>query len=158
RMTPLPGTRRPFARLAAAAAVATMLLAGCTEGAAPGEDAPAGGEASDAGGAGEDAADGGPSLEATGTSAAGDPPADPAAAPDGEADCAQRVGGGPGEDVDAEGAECGTITVPLVWNDPEAGDIEIAVGRLAADGESKGSLVTNPGGPGGSGVNFLPSA
>ena len=163
-MTPLPGTRRPLARLAAAAAVATMLLAGCTEGAAPEGDAPAGSEASDsggtgdAGGAGEGSADEGPALEETGTSAAVDLPTDPAEDPAYEAYYSQQIEWGPCEDVDADGAECGTITVPMVWNDPEAGDIEIAVGRLAADGEPKGSLVTNPGGPGGSGVNFLPSA
>ena len=47
-MTPPPGTRRPFSRLAAATAIAVMLLAGCTEGPDAGDDAPA---ASDGGGA-----------------------------------------------------------------------------------------------------------
>ncbi len=154
-MTPLPGTRRPFARLVAAAAVATMLLAGCTEASSPEETAPA---ASDEGGAPAAADDEGPALEETGTSAAADLPIDPAEDPAYEAYYSQQIEWGACEDLTIEGAECGTLTVPLAWNDPEGGDIEVAVARTAAEGESQGSLVVNPGGPGGSGVNFLESA
>ena len=71
----------------------------------------------------------------------------------------QRIQWGPcAEDVTAEASmdvECGTITVPKIWNDPAAGDIEIAVDRVAASGTKQGSLVVNPGGPGGSGVDFV---
>lgn len=154
-MTPLPGTRRPFARLVAAAAVATMLLAGCTQASSPEETAPA---ASDEGGATAAADDEGPALEETGTSAAADLPTDPAEDPAYEAYYSQQIEWGACEDLTIEGAECGTLTVPLAWNDPEGGDIEVAVARTAAEGESQGSLVVNPGGPGGSGVNFLESA
>jgi len=154
-MTPLPGTRRPFARLVAAAAVATMLLAGCTQASSPEETTPA---ASDEGGATAAADDEGPALEETGTSAAADLPTDPAEDPAYEAYYSQQIEWGACEDLTIEGAECGTLTVPLAWNDPEGGDIEVAVARTAAEGESQGSLVVNPGGPGGSGVNFLESA
>ena len=54
--------------------------------------------------------------------------------------------------------QCGTVTVPLVWDDPEAGDIDLAVARQPAQGEATGSLLLNPGGPGGSGVDFAGSA
>jgi pimeloyl-ACP methyl ester carboxylesterase len=161
-MTPLVGPRRPLTRLAAAAAVATMLLAGCTEGAAPEEPATAaraGGGATSAAPGGDDAAgeDDTPALVETGTSAAADLPGDPAEDPAYEAYYSQQIEWGDCEDLMADGAECGTLTVPLAWDDPGAGDIELAVGRIAAEGEAQGSLVVNPGGPGGSGVNFLES-
>ena len=155
-MTPPPGTRRPFSRLAAATAIAVLVLAGCTEGPEAGDDAPA---ASDGGGAADAAPEqDGPALEETGTSAAMDLPADPAEDPAYESYYSQQIQWGECEDLMVDGAECGTMTVPLAWDDPAAGDIEIAVARIAAEGESEGSLVVNPGGPGGSGVNFLESA
>jgi pimeloyl-ACP methyl ester carboxylesterase len=54
------------------------------------------------------------------------------------------------------GIETATITAPLDWDDPEAGEIELAVVRQpATGGEAKGSLLVNPGGPGASGYDFI---
>lgn len=55
-----------------------------------------------------------------------------------------------------ETVECATVTAPLNWEDPDAHEpIELALVRLPAEGKSKGSLFTNPGGPGASGVDFV---
>jgi pimeloyl-ACP methyl ester carboxylesterase len=60
---------------------------------------------------------------------------------------------------DCEGGwECTTARAPLSWADPEAGEIELALKRLPASGERIGSLLTNPGGPGASGVDFVGDA
>ena len=52
--------------------------------------------------------------------------------------------------------ECARVRVPLDYSDPETGTISIALIRLpASDPALKiGSLFVNPGGPGGSGVEF----
>jgi pimeloyl-ACP methyl ester carboxylesterase len=49
-------------------------------------------------------------------------------------------------------AECARMEVPLDYEDPEGEPASVAVMRVPARGESMGSLVYNPGGPGGSGV------
>ncbi len=56
--------------------------------------------------------------------------------------------------------ECATLQVPLDYGDPDGAEIDIAVARLdtADDGDQIGSLVFNPGGPGGSGVEYLSQA
>ena len=56
--------------------------------------------------------------------------------------------------------ECATLTVPLDHSMPDGAMIDIAVARAAtADSDRRlGSLVFNPGGPGGSGIEFLTSA
>jgi pimeloyl-ACP methyl ester carboxylesterase len=57
-----------------------------------------------------------------------------------------------------ETVECATVIAPLNWADPtQESDypVELALVRLPATGESQGSLFTNPGGPGGSGVDFV---
>jgi pimeloyl-ACP methyl ester carboxylesterase len=56
--------------------------------------------------------------------------------------------------------ECATLAVPLDYDDPDGEQIEIAVARLdTASGDDQiGSLVFNPGGPGGSGVDYLAQA
>ncbi len=54
--------------------------------------------------------------------------------------------------------ECSTLQVPLDYDEPDGEQIDIAVARLAATGdpaERIGSLVFNPGGPGGSGIEAL---
>lgn len=56
------------------------------------------------------------------------------------------------------GFECTTATAPLSWDDPAQGKIELALKRLPASGEKIGSLLTNPGGPGGSGIEYITSA
>jgi pimeloyl-ACP methyl ester carboxylesterase len=54
------------------------------------------------------------------------------------------------------GFEKATVTAPLDWSDPEAGEIELAIVRQpATGGEPLGSLLVNPGGPGRSGVDFI---
>ncbi len=56
--------------------------------------------------------------------------------------------------------ECATLTVPLDYAAPDGDSIDIAVARVAtADTSARiGSLVFNPGGPGGSGIEFLTAA
>ncbi|MCK2218206.1 alpha/beta hydrolase [Actinomadura sp. ATCC 31491] len=54
-------------------------------------------------------------------------------------------------------AECGTLKVPVDWDTPGGATVDVAVARRkAADPAARvGSLVVNPGGPGGSGVDFV---
>lgn len=55
-----------------------------------------------------------------------------------------------------DGMQCGTVTAPLDWAQPGGATIELAVIRQPATGGSpRGSLLVNPGGPGGSGVDFI---
>lgn len=52
--------------------------------------------------------------------------------------------------------QCAMITAPLDWAVPGAGDIKLAVIRQPATGSHRiGALLTNPGGPGGSGYDFV---
>jgi pimeloyl-ACP methyl ester carboxylesterase len=53
--------------------------------------------------------------------------------------------------------ECGTVQVPLDYDQPNGPAISIALVRLKATDPSQriGSLFLNPGGPGGSGVDFV---
>lgn len=48
-------------------------------------------------------------------------------------------------------AECARLTVPIDYDHPDDGTIELAVTRMAASGDAQGSVVVNSGGPGGSG-------
>jgi pimeloyl-ACP methyl ester carboxylesterase len=47
------------------------------------------------------------------------------------------------------------VEVPLDWSDPGGDTIEIAIMRHKAAGDSLGSLLMNPGGPGGSGYDYV---
>lgn len=59
----------------------------------------------------------------------------------------------------AAGADCARLTVPLDYSDPDRASIELAVMRRAADApDPVGSLVLNPGGPGGSGIELVSAA
>ncbi|MFI6501535.1 alpha/beta fold hydrolase [Nonomuraea typhae] len=53
--------------------------------------------------------------------------------------------------------DCGTLAVPVDWNNPQSGTITIGVARRkAADPAARiGALVLGAGGPGGSGVNLV---
>lgn len=54
--------------------------------------------------------------------------------------------------------ECAKLTVPLDYDDPDTGTIELAVLRSPATGDDRiGSLLVNPGGPGGSGIEYARS-
>nr|WP_258396701.1 alpha/beta hydrolase [Streptomyces sp. Amel2xB2] len=57
----------------------------------------------------------------------------------------------------AKPVQCGFVTVPVDYADPGGRTIEIAVDRAKSTGgkkERQGSLIYNPGGPGGSGLAF----
>ena len=56
------------------------------------------------------------------------------------------------------GTECALITMPLDWNNMNAGrDIKVAVSRTVPEGSSKARLVIgNPGGPGAPGLGMAP--
>ncbi|MBC9718737.1 alpha/beta fold hydrolase [Streptomyces sp. TRM66268-LWL] len=59
----------------------------------------------------------------------------------------------------AAGMECGRLTVPVDYADPDGGSLTIAVGRFATEAEGarrKGAVVFNFGGPGVSGIDILP--
>ncbi|WP_418958334.1 alpha/beta hydrolase [Streptomyces tritici] len=53
--------------------------------------------------------------------------------------------------------QCATLRAPLDYAKPGGGDVKLAVSRVRATGPGKrlGSLLVNPGGPGGSAVGYL---
>ncbi|MBP2054487.1 pimeloyl-ACP methyl ester carboxylesterase [Streptomyces griseochromogenes] len=60
-------------------------------------------------------------------------------------------------DCGASGFQCATMKAPLDYSKPGAGDIRLAVARKKATGKGEplGSLLVNPGGPGGSAIAYL---
>ncbi|WP_326678099.1 alpha/beta hydrolase [Streptomyces sp. NBC_01237] len=60
-------------------------------------------------------------------------------------------------DCGVEGFQCTSMKAPLDYGKPDDGDIKLAVSRKKATGPGKriGSLLVNPGGPGGSAVGYL---
>jgi pimeloyl-ACP methyl ester carboxylesterase len=62
------------------------------------------------------------------------------------------------EDSCQAGYQCGHLDVPLSYQDPSAGTVTIAVGRLPATDQAHklGTIFSNPGGPGASG-RFAPA-
>lgn len=63
----------------------------------------------------------------------------------------------PCPEAEAKGADCGSIKVPLDWSKPNGEKITIGLARRKATGPGKriGSVLVDPGGPGGSGVDFV---
>jgi pimeloyl-ACP methyl ester carboxylesterase len=69
------------------------------------------------------------------------------------------VAWGPCSDPDLQrfGAECGMLTVPLDYSNPQGEKIKLALSRLkhtTPDSQYQGVTLVNPGGPGGSGLIF----
>ena len=54
-----------------------------------------------------------------------------------------------------DGMQCTTAQAPMDWADPTAASIDLALVRQPTRGTAKGSLLINPGGPGGSGYDFV---
>ncbi|WP_084255386.1 alpha/beta hydrolase [Nocardioides sp. J54] len=54
--------------------------------------------------------------------------------------------------------ECGTLEVPIDYQEPAGGTIRIALERRKASGDRLGSLVVNPGGPGAGGTYLAEQA
>lgn len=55
-------------------------------------------------------------------------------------------------------ADCATIVVPLDYADPEGPTVDLAITRVKATGDKVGSLFVDPGGPGGSAVDYAKAA
>jgi pimeloyl-ACP methyl ester carboxylesterase len=53
------------------------------------------------------------------------------------------------------GFQCTTVKAPLDWANPTKATISLALIRKTASGTKLGSLLVNPGGPGGSGYDFI---
>jgi pimeloyl-ACP methyl ester carboxylesterase len=146
--------RRSLRGAAATAALCGLILAGCSSGnpdtaAAPSPNLPpATTTTSTPGGSA-----GGASNAATGAATPLQPL--PTAVPD-----ALRPYYGQRLDWhDCDGAfDCTTLTVPLDYAHPSSGDLQLAVARKRATGAGRnhlGSLLLNPGGPGGSAIGYL---
>lgn len=69
-------------------------------------------------------------------------------------DCGGFASLGAYEPEDVAGFECGYVTVPVDYANPDGASADIAVIRKPATGPRIGSLLLNPGGPGGSGVDL----
>lgn len=89
-------------------------------------------------------------------------PEEPAPVTDGVADellpfYDQRIEWGECEQQTTSAAvQCATVTAPLDWDDPGAGEIELGMARPADVPEERvGALLINPGGPGASGADYL---
>jgi pimeloyl-ACP methyl ester carboxylesterase len=54
-----------------------------------------------------------------------------------------------------DGFECATFNVPIDYANPSDGAMQISAIRKLATGSAQGSLILNPGGPGGSGIEYV---
>ncbi|MDB4985320.1 MAG: hypothetical protein JWN04_498 [Myxococcaceae bacterium] len=55
----------------------------------------------------------------------------------------------------ADTLQCGSIHVPIDYDQPDAGTLKVAVMRRRATGSRVGTLLMNPGGPGASTIDYL---
>jgi len=123
----MTASRRPAALGGALLALA-LALAGCTSSGAPGGTA---------------------SSSSAATATAAQPTADPIDWSDCSTQIDPIIAGRPGADRDLA-FECGTMTVPVSYADPEGGTLQLFLVRATLAGQTDriGSLVVNPGGPG----------
>ena len=56
------------------------------------------------------------------------------------------------------GFQCAKVTVPMDYANPDGDTIQLAALRAPSTGKKPGSLLVNPGGPGGSGYDFVKDA
>ncbi|GAB2854350.1 alpha/beta hydrolase [Actinoallomurus bryophytorum] len=61
-------------------------------------------------------------------------------------------------DIEAIPLQCARVRVPVDWSRPDGPVVSLAVSRHLATGSRRGSLLLDPGGPGASGVDFVPQA
>ncbi|MFE0156881.1 alpha/beta hydrolase, partial [Nonomuraea sp. NPDC059007] len=61
-----------------------------------------------------------------------------------------------GQQLDAAGAQCATVQVPIDYSRPQGPALRVAISRIKATDTARrhGVLLTNPGGPGGSGLSM----
>ena len=59
---------------------------------------------------------------------------------------------------DCGNVQCAKLTVPVSYDKPAGQTIQVVVDKVPAKGDSKGALVVNPGGPGGSGYDYAAAA
>ncbi|MFC8177994.1 alpha/beta hydrolase [Rhodococcus sp. NPDC057297] len=59
------------------------------------------------------------------------------------------------DNFDSTGLQCATVPVPLDYDDPDGERIDLTISKLASTNpdERRGSLMLNPGGPGGTGLD-----
>ncbi|MFD5037137.1 alpha/beta hydrolase [Streptomyces sp. NPDC087894] len=69
--------------------------------------------------------------------------------------CSEKSAASPGEAASSR-LECSTLEVPLDYRNPDGRQIDVAISRLASEKPSqrRGVLLTNPGGPGISGLGY----
>ncbi len=94
-----------------------------------------------------------PSSTAPSPSTSPSPAASPVATPDLSRFYDQKV-----KWTNCGAADCATIVAPLDYADPEGGTIDLAIARVKAKGDKIGSLFVDPGGPGGSAVDYAKAA
>lgn len=60
--------------------------------------------------------------------------------------------------VDEPTAQCGRIDIPMYHSDPTGEQISVGFVKVPAEGQSRGALFGNPGGPGGDGYSYFGAA
>lgn len=83
-----------------------------------------------------------------------------AEASSGSARAAGSIDWGPCSGADLEAYECASVDFPKDYGRPRAGTVSVAITRIKAQDSARrlGSLFVNPGGPGGSGVDYVQNA
>ena len=85
-----------------------------------------------------------PSSSASAPASSATPEPSPASKEDLQAFYDQKI-----EWTNCGNADCGTLTVPLDYTQPDGPTIELAVSRVKSTGEAVASLFVDPGGPSG---------